>query len=147
MGMKEYLEGKIAEFEKKHYYKGYLSSTNPELKRRWKEEEKNRDRKWRQIESNKDVYDLIERFDGAVSFVEKFVEPGYGHIEDGFNMSLALYNAIWGLKKLAQFADRYSWSTHGFSEITEQEVDNIFSRLEEIYIRMDKMNMRRASQD
>lgn len=147
MGMKEFLEGKIAEFEKNHFYKGYLSSTDPEIKRRWKEEEKIRDRKWCEIKSNKDVYDLIDQFDGAVSIVEKFVWPGHGHIEDGFNMSLALYNAIRGLKKLAQFVDRHSGSADGFSEITEQEVDKIFSRLEEIYVRMEEMNMRRAMQD
>ena len=117
MGMKEYLGGKIAEFEKKHFYKGYLSSTDPKLKRRWKEE-KNWDRKWCEIKSNKDAYDLIDQFDGAVSIVEKFVRPGHGHIEDGFNMSLVLYNAIQGLKKLVQFVDRHLWSTDRFSEIT-----------------------------
>lgn len=51
-------------------------------------------KEWRENESNKDVYGLIDRFDCAVNFIEKYVKLEYGHIEAGFNMSLALYNIM-----------------------------------------------------
>ena len=150
--MKEYIEEKIQKIEQSlniGYYLQSVAQSDPDLKRLWKEEVDNKNIKWRKINTNQDVINLIDRFDGAVSFVENNVKFGYGHIEDGYNMMLGLYNALQGLRKLAQFVDDLAkpWSTTGFSEVTEAEVDEMFSRLNSIIVRMQNQNMRRAMQD
>lgn len=152
MNMKEYIEQKIQEIEhmaNPGYYLQSVASSNSDLRRMWKEEVNKKDLKWRKVNTNQDVYDLIDRFDGAVSFVENHVPYGAGHIEDGYNMMLGLYNALQALRKLAQFVDQISkpWSNTGFSNISEAEVDEMFVRLKSIIKRMEDQNMRRAMQD
>lgn len=101
MEKQEYIKKKIIDFEQKHYYMDYLNNANdPELKRSWKRELQQQNAKWQNIRCTKDVMDLIERFEGCVSLVERYVKVG--HIKDGYDMALALYNALLGLKKMAQ---------------------------------------------
>lgn len=73
---------------------------------------------------------------------------GAGHIEDGFNMMLGLYNAFQAMRKLAQFVDQISkpWSNTEFSAVSETEVDEMFVRLNDIIERMHAQNTRRAMQ-
>lgn len=140
----EYLSEKLREFTGRHYYQGYLTIPDRELERRWKAESANRDQKWRRIKSNRDVFDLIDRYDSAVSFVEEHVKVG--HIEDAFNMALALHNALQGLRKLAQATDT-PFPPDGFSPLSPEEIDAVFDRLERITERMDQENMKRAMAD
>jgi len=145
MEIGNYISQKIVEFNKAHYYQGYLNSTVPEIARMWKEEQRLKDTKWRSINSNKDVMELIDRYDGKVSFVEKHITVG--HVEDGYNMALILHDAIQGLRKLALFVDAKPWNNTGFSKLSMEEVDTIFNRLEGITHRMQEQNQRRAMMD
>lgn len=141
----EYISEKIESFQRNNYYYGYLTSTDPEIKNMWKNEQNNKDKKWRDIQSNDDVLKLIDLFESSVSFVEKYVKQG--HIEDGYNMALALDNALQGLRKLARNIDPRPWNKTEFTPMTTQEIDAIFDRLEAIAVRMSKQNMKRAMQD
>ena len=141
----EYISEKIESFQRNNYYYGYLTSTDPEIKNMWKNEQNNKDKKWRDIQSNDDVLKLIDLFESSVSFVEKYVKQG--HIEDGYNMALALDNALQGLRKLANNVDPHPWNQTEFTPMTTEEIDDIFDRLEAIAVRMNEQNMRRAMQD
>lgn len=142
----KYITEKLKQFNATHYYMGYLNdSYDADIKRMWKIEQQQNDRKWQEIKCNQDVLKLIERFDGAVSFVEQHVKVG--HIEDAYNMALALHDALRGIRKLAQFVDKRPWSTSNFTEMSISEVDELFDRLERIAIRMEQQNFRRAMQD
>lgn len=142
----KYITEKLRQFNAAHYYMGYLNdSYDADIKRMWKIEQQQNDRKWQEIKCNQDVLKLIEHYDGTVSFVEHHVKVG--HIEDGYNMALALHNALQGMRKLAQFVDKRPWSTGNFTEMSIGEVDELFDRLEKIAIRMEQQNSRRAMQD
>lgn len=146
MEIGKYITLKLQEFEKSHNYMGYLTQINDrDLQRQWKQELQEKDVNWRQINCTQDVLDLIDRFDGTVSFVENHVKIGL--VEDGFNMSLALYRALQGIRKMAQFADPKPWQQTKMFAVSTEEVDAIFNRLEEISKRMSSQNMRRAMQD
>ena len=70
---------------------GYLSrlaSSDTEIRRLWKTEQENDNVCWRNVNTNNDVTNLVNRFYGQVSFVEKNLPYGSGHIEDGYNMAL-----------------------------------------------------------
>lgn len=146
MELDKYIENKLQQFVSTHPYSGYLNIQNDrELQRKWKNEQSQRDLLWRQITCNDDVFSLIDRFDGSVSFVEKHVE--IGHIEDGFNMALALYRALLGIKKLSQFCLPRTYHTTNFTPLSVEEVDFMFNRLDSIYTRMQEQNTKRAMQD
>lgn len=145
MATGEYISEKIQSFQKKHYYSGYLVCNDPEIKRRWQNEKNNENKKWRDIKNNKDVLKLIDSFESSVNYVEKYVKQG--NFEDGYNMALALHNAIQGLRKLANNVDPHPWNQTEFTPMTTEEIDAIFDRLEAIAVRMNEQNMRRAMQD
>lgn len=94
------------------------------------------------ITNNAKVMDYVQRFEGSVYFVENHVKRG--HIEDAYNMYESLYKALTALFKMAQNMDN---SYCEFEEISIQEVDEIFNKLEEVVKRMENANMHRAMQD
>ena len=148
--MKEYIEEKIKKLQERGDPKGYLSrlaSTDTEICRLWKAEVQKDNTCWRNINTNADVIDLIECFDGRVRFVEDNVPYGSGHIEDGYNMALAEYRAIQGLRKMAQFIDPNPFNQTHFTPISENEIDRLFERMNSIVDRMNNQNFRRAMQD
>ena len=148
--MREYIEAKIAkmqEISNPEVYLSLLAHSDTEIRELWKEERKKDNACWRNIRTNKDVIDLIERFDGRVCFVEKNIPYGSGHIEDGYNMALAQYRAIQGLRKMAQFIDPSPFSQTEFVLLSETEIDKLFDRMNDIVKRMNEQNMRRAMQD
>ena len=148
--MKEYIEEKIKKLQERGDPKGYLSrlaSTDTEIRRLWKAEGQKDNTCWRNINTNADVIDLIECFDGRVRFVEDNVPYGSGHIEDGYNMALAEYRAIQGLRKMAQFIDPNPFNQTHFTPISENEIDRLFERMNSIVDRMNNQNFRRAMQD
>ena len=148
--MKEYIEEKIKKLQERGDPKGYLSrlaSTDTEIRRSWKAEVQKDNTCWRNINTNADVIDLIEHFDGQVRFVEDNVPYGSGHIEDGYNMALAEYRAIQGLRKMAQFIDPNPFNQTHFTPISENEIDSLFERMNSIVDRMNNQNFRRAMQD
>ena len=148
--MKEYIEGKIKKLQEAGDPKGYLSrlaSTDTEIRRLWKAEVEKDNTCWRNINTNADVIDLIDRFDGRVRFVENNVPYGSGLIEDGYNMALAEYRAIQGLRKMAQFIDPSPFNQTQFTPMSESEIDELFERMNSIIGRMNQQNFRRAMQD
>ena len=148
--MKEYMEMKLQTFQGTNDPKGYLSrlaSVDSEIRRLWRLEQEKDNSNWRRIRTNEDVIDLINRFDGAVRFVEENVKFGYGHIEDGYNMALAEYRALQGLRKMAQFIDPSPFNNSEFTPLSEPEVDELFNRMSKIVKRMNDQNLRRAMQD
>lgn len=148
--MKEYIEEKIKKLQERGDPKGYLSrlaSTDTEIRRLWKAEVQKDNTCWRNINTNADVIDLIECFDGRVRFVEDNVPYGSGHIEDGYNMALAEYRAIQELRKMAQFIDPNPFNQTHFTPISENEIDRLFERMNSIVDRMNNQNFRRAMQD
>ena len=148
--MKEYIEEKIKKLQERGDPKGYLSrlaSTDTEIRRLWKAEVQKDNTCWRNINTNADVIDLIEHFDGQVRFVEDNVPYGSGHIEDGYNMALAEYRAIQGLRKMAQFIDPNPFNQTHFTPISENEIDRLFERMNSIVDRMNNQNFRRAMQE
>lgn len=148
--MKEYIEEKIKKLQERGDPKGYLSrlaSTDTEIRRLWKAEVQKDNTCWRNINTNADVIDLIEHFDGQVRFVEDNVPYGSGHIEDGYNMALAENRAIQGLRKMAQFIDPNPFNQTHFTPISENEIDRLFERMNSIVDRMNNQNFRRAMQD
>lgn len=148
--MKEYIEEKIKILERTSDPKGYLirlASADTEIRRLWKAETEKDNTCWRNINSNDDVIDLIERFDGQVRFVEDNVPYGCGQIQDGYNMALAEYRAIQGLRKMAQFIDSRTINQTNFTPMSENEIDKLFDRINIIIDRMNQQNLRRAMQD
>ncbi len=148
--MKTYIEEKIKVIESTSDPRGYLvrlASGDTEIRRMWKAEIERDNTCWRNINSNDDVIDLIDRFDGCVHFVEENVPFGRGHIEDGYNMALAEYRALQGLRKLAQFIDARPFNQTNFTPMSENEIDELFNRMNRIIDRMDQQNLRRAMQD
>ena len=148
--MKEYIEEKIKKLQATSNPKSYLmtlASSNAELRRLWKAEVEKDNACWRKINTNADVIDLIDRFDGQVHFVEANVPYGYGHIEDGYNMALAEYRAIQGLRKMAQFIDPSPFIRTQFTPMSENEIDELFERMDSIISRKNQQDVRRAMQD
>lgn len=148
--MKEYIEDKIRNFISDNNFAGYLerlASVDSDIKAYWKAEKNRNNEVWRNIRTNKDVLDLIDRFDGVVTFVEEYVPFGKGHIEDAYNMALAEYRALQGLTKLARFIDPSQFNNTEFTMLSESDIDAIFERMTEIATRMNQQNMRRAMQD
>ena len=96
----------------------------------------------KEFTNNAKVMDYVQRFEGSVYFVENHVKRG--HIEDAYNMYESLYKALTALFKMAQNMDN---SYCEFEEISIQEVDEIFNKLEEVVKRMENANMHRAMQD
>ncbi len=142
---KEYLENKIKDFEQRHQYMGYLTNSfDKELARRWQDEQAQKTRKWHAVNSNDDVVSLINRFDSVVSVYEG---AKHGHYHDAFDMALALYDALLGFRKWAQFADESSFNSTNFTPISKDAADELFVRLASIASRMDKVNMKRAMSD
>ncbi len=141
----KYLEDKIKEFERRHIYKSYLTNhSDKELARRWKEEQEHEFQKWRAIKSNTEVYRLIDVYNNVVTSIEKNKRS---FIEDGFDMALALDNAIRGLRKMAQSIEPKTWSDSKFISVSNREVDEIFERLDKIAARMNAINCKRAMRD
>ena len=137
--MKEYIEVKIKKIQEKSDPEGYLSrlaSSDTEIRRLWKTEKE-----------NDNVMNLVNHFDGQVRFVEKNVPYGSGHIEDGYNMALAEYRAIQGLRKMAQFINPSPFHKTSFAPLSEIEIDELFDRMNSIIDRMNQQNLRRAMQD
>lgn len=148
--MKTYIESKINELLKTSNPEGYikiLASMDADIRRLWQSERSNDNRYWSQVNSNKDITDLIDNFDGKVSFVENHVPFGCSNIEDGYNMALAEYRAIQGLRKLAQFIDPNPFSKTNFTLLSEKEIDELFDRMYSIIKRRDQQDTRRAMQD
>lgn len=148
--MKTYIEEKIKAIESTSDPRGYLvrlASGDTEIRRMWKTETERDNICWRNINTNDDVIDLIDRFDGCVYFVEENVPFGRGHIEDGYNMALAEYRALQGLRKLAQFIDTRPFNNTNFMPMSENEIDELFNRMNRIIDRMNQQNLRRAMQD
>lgn len=148
--MKEYIEEKIKKIQETSDPKGYLTrlaSSDTEIRRSWKAELEKDNACWRNINTNEDVIDLIDRFDGRVRFVEDNVPYGSGHIEDGYNMALAEYRAIQGLRKMAQSIDPSPFNPTRFTRMSESEIDELFERMNGIIGRMNQQNLRRAMQD
>ena len=148
--MREYIEAKIAKMQETSNAEAYLSrlaSSDIEIRQLWKAEREKDDAFWRNIRTNIDVINLIDRFDGQVRFVEEHIHYGSGHIEDGYNMALAEYRAIQGLRKMARFIDPSPFHQTEFVLLSETEVDKLFDRMNDIIKRMNRQNMRRAMQD
>ncbi len=145
MEIGKYIETKIIEIKTMYPYQFWLNSYDSEIKHNWKKYLNNKDAEWSNINNNKDVFDLIDRFEGAVSFVENVVKKG--HIIDSFNMALAFHKALTGLTKMSKFIDYEHYNQTKFDKITEEDVDKIFSRLESIAKRMNEQNLRRAMSD
>ncbi len=145
MVTEEYLKNKIKEFEQTHNYHGYLTNNyNKDISRRWKDEQARQNQKWQAINDNNDVIALINRYDNTVASFEKATHMFY---EDGFDMALALYDVLQGLRKMAQFIEPKRWNTTKFTPISEEEADALFARLDGIAIRMSDVNLRRAMSD
>ena len=90
--MKEYIEVKIKKIQEKSDPEGYLSrlaSSDTEIRRLWKTEKENDNVCWRNINTNDDVMNLVNHFDGQVRFVEKNVPYGSGHIMISHRISSA----------------------------------------------------------
>ena len=145
-----YINEKIKAFEGLYhpaYSLNTLASSDAGLRSSWKRDRAKSEAKQREIRTNDDVISLIDRFDDAVDHVDEYMQSGPGCIEDAYDMYLAAYNAIRGLRKLAQFTDPFLCFESGFSELSEDEVDQLFDRMNDIAKRMDALNMRRAMQD
>lgn len=148
--MKSYIESKISKIEETSNAKGYLSrlaNGDADIRRLWREELENDNAHWRKINSNDDVIDLINRFDGQVQFVENHVPFGNGNIIDGYNMALAEYRAVQGLRKMAQFIDPSLCNPTKFTPISEEEIDKLFERMITIINRKNQQDFLRAIQD
>lgn len=148
--LKEYIEKKIDAYKKISNPESHLSSlasSDSEISRLWKTECEKNNYNWSKISTNEDVIELIDRFEGQVHFVENNVPYGSGNIIDGYNMSLAEYHALQGLRKLAQFIDPHPWSKTEFKVLSKSEIDELFDRMEQIVKRMNEQNFRRAMQE
>ena len=148
--MKSYIESKISKIEEISNAKGYLSrlaNGDADIRRLWRDDLENDNAHWRKINSNDDVIDLINRFDGQVQFVEKHVPFGSENIIDGYNMALAEYRAVQGLRKMAQFIDPSPCNPTKFTPISEEEIDKLFERMITIINRKNQQDFLRAIQD
>jgi len=127
----------------------FIANTHPGFRKLWTSEKNNKNIFWQKINSNEDVIKLIEEFDGSVRFVEKNVPFGCGHIEDDYRMTLAEYRLIQGLRKMANCIDPapYLNLQTEFTAMSEEEINELFNRIEKIIVRMKEQNLRRAMQD
>ncbi|RDU23728.1 hypothetical protein [Anaerosacchariphilus polymeriproducens] len=142
--MDDYIFGKITEFKQNicnpEAHLNNMASNNKEFKKRWEKDRQSMD--YAGILDNEEVLRQVEMFEGSVNFVEAYVKRG--HIEDAYNMWKQLYDALTALFKMAQNMNN---SYCKFREISTDEVDEIFGKLEAVAKRMDQANMRRAMQD
>jgi len=121
----------------------HIASFDKEIKRRWRRDKEESDYfDYAKINCNEDVLGKVERFSGAVRFVENHVERG--HLIDDYNMCKALYDALLAIHKMAQNFDN---SLCEFHEISPEDVDSLFNKLLETAQRMGDANLRRAMQD
>lgn len=144
MEVQQYMLDKIGDFKAKvcnpEAHLNNMASCDKEFKRMWKRDKESID--YAGITNNAKVMDYVQRFEGSVYFVENHVKRG--HIEDAYNMYESLYKALTALFKMAQNMDN---SYCEFEEISIQEVDENFNKLEEVVKRMENANMHRAMQD
>lgn len=148
--MKSYIEQKINDLRKVSDPEAYirrLSYNDKELEKKWKCEQSNNYTYIQTIKTNDDVIDLIDRFDGQVSFVENYVPYGAGITEDGYKMALAEYRALQGLQKMAQFVDAGRVGGVEFAPLSETEIDDLFERMKGIIHRKNRQNERRGYED
>ena len=148
--MREYIETKINELKKisnpENYLKN-LSYNDVELEKKWRRDQSKDRECWDNINSNEDVINLIELFDGQVRFIENNVPYGAGIDEDGYKMALAEYRVVRGLQKMAQFIGKGQVSKVNFTLLSETEIDALFDRVKEIIIRKNRQNERRGYED
>ena len=148
--METYIEMKIKAFLEKsnpERYIAQLANGNLEIRRMWKSEQNHRNKNWQRINNNQDVIDLIDLFDRVVQSVETQVRFGDGRIDDAYDMALAEYNALQGLRKLAQFINPRPFNNSAFTTLSDSEIDELFERMDKIVKRMNIQNQRRAMQD
>lgn len=142
--LQQYILDKISDFKAKvcnpEACLNNMASCDKEFKRMWKRDKESLD--YAGITNNEKVMDYVQKFEGSVYFVENYVKRG--HVEDDYNMYESLYKALTALFKMAQNMDN---SYCEFEEISIQDVDEIFNKLEEIAQRMKNANMRREMQD
>ena len=117
-----------------------MASFDSEIKRMWKKDKESFD--YAEIRDNARVMDYVQEFEGAVYFVENYINRGVK--EDDYNMYLSLYKALKSLFKMAQNIDNIHCQ---FEEISIQEIDDLFNELKEVAQRMENSIMRRIMQD
>lgn len=144
MEVQQYMLDKIRDFKAKvcnpEAHLNNMASCDKEFKKMWKKDKESID--YAGITTNEKVMDYVQGFDGSVYFVENYVKRG--HIEDAYHMYESLYKALTALFKMAQNMDNPYCE---LKEISIQEVDEIFNKLEAVVQRMENANMRRAMQD
>ena len=144
MGISQYIFDKIEDFKMNvcnpDQYLNNMVSFDNEFKRMWKRDKAAFD--YAGIEDNAKVMDYVQKFENSVYFVETFVKRGIQ--EDDYNMYVSLYKALKALFKMAQNIDNDHCQ---FKEMSIQEIDDVFSKLEDVAQRMNNVNMRRAMQD
>lgn len=142
--LQKYMLDKISNFKAKvcnpEEQLNNMASCDKEFMRMWKRDKESID--YAGITNNEKVMDYVQKFEGSVYFVENHVKRG--HIEDAYNMYESLYKVLIALFKMAQNMDNPYCE---FEEISIQDVDEIFNKLEKIAQRMENANMRRAMQD
>ena len=148
--MNAYFEDKLTDLEKESNPEAHLrrlTCNDVELRKKWEHEQSINYSYFQTIKTNNDVIDLIDRFDWQVSFAEDRVPYGAWIAEDTYNMALAEYRALQGLRKMAKFIDKGKVSQVEFAPLSEAEIDNLFDRMKGIILRMNKQNGLRGMQD
>lgn len=136
--MKQYINNKLDKFNKEHCIESKLSSYDNDYQRQWEKDYKDiHQNLWGKIMSANDVLDLVDRYIVSVEREEK-LNVTYLDIYDTY---LALYRALYAIRKMAQCYDNPNCD---FNTFGKDEIDNMFIKLEKTYNRMKQELLRRT---
>ena len=121
--------------------------TDPEIKREWSSLQQRRNIEWEQIKNIDDVYRLIDVFKNTVESINQ-IPFGNLHVQDKYEMDVALYRVLQGLRKIAKLKGTITlFQPEWVRSISESEIDNMAETIITTINKMKSISVRKAMQD
>ena len=143
-----YINDAIKRIQSEYNPESSISRLNDtEIQREWSSFQHDANNFWRRINTLEDVRRLIDVFKNTVESVDK-TPFGCLHVQDEYDMAIALYKVIHGLRKITVAMDTITClQPEEFRIITESDVDNMTEIIMTTIGKMKSIIVRKAMQE
>lgn len=138
--LKDYLESKLDEFNRKHNVQAKLNRYDGEIKKQWKRDYEKTSYLWQEIKSISDVQEYINRYVFMVEREEKLKTTDLCT----YDTDLALYRAVYAIRKMVRCFDMAGFD---FYLLDKDAVDSLFALIYGSVEKMENVIRRRAMWD
>lgn len=136
--MKNYINGKLEEFNRKCCIHNKLNSYDGDYKKRWKRDYNDiKNSLWREIMSATDICEYVDRY---IYSVEREISSNNTYL-DIYDIDLALYRAVYAIQKMACCYDNNNCD---FSSFDKSQIDALFEKLNIAYDKIKNEIFRRS---